>query len=93
MSNAKAAIHPPLINPWFIAITITLATFMELLDTPIANVALSYIGGGLSRSYDEVIWILRTYLVANAVVLPTSPGSAGSLEGKITISDASHCLR
>jgi MFS transporter, DHA2 family, multidrug resistance protein len=67
MSDTKAAI-----NPWFIAITVTLATFMELLDTSIANVALPYIAGGLGRSYDEVTWILTTYLVANAVVLPMS---------------------
>jgi MFS transporter, DHA2 family, multidrug resistance protein len=60
------------INPWLIAVTVTLATFMELLDTSIANVALPYIGGGLGRSYDEVTWILTTYLVANAVVLPMS---------------------
>jgi len=58
------------VNPWFIAITVTIAAFMELLDTSIANVALPYIGGGLGRSYDEVTWILTTYLVANAVVLP-----------------------
>jgi DHA2 family multidrug resistance protein len=58
------------INPWFIAVTVTIAAFMELLDTSIANVALPYIGGGLGRSYDEVTWILTTYLVANAVVLP-----------------------
>ncbi|HEY3739374.1 MAG TPA: DHA2 family efflux MFS transporter permease subunit [Bryobacteraceae bacterium] len=62
----------PVINPWLIAITVTLATFMELLDTSIANVSLPYIGGGLGRSYDEVTWILTTYLVANAVVLPMS---------------------
>lgn len=67
MSNGK-----PAINPWFIAVTVTLATFMELLDTSIANVALPYIGGGLGRSYDEVTWILTTYLVANAVILPMS---------------------
>jgi len=60
----------PAVNPWIIAFTVTLATFMELLDTSIANVALPYIGGGLGRSYDEVTWILTTYLVANAVVLP-----------------------
>jgi MFS family permease len=58
------------INTWFIAITVTIAAFMELLDTSIANVALPYIGGGLGRSYDEVTWILTAYLVANAVVLP-----------------------
>src|SRR6202163_4333048 len=62
----------PAINPWFIALAVTLATFMELLDTSIANVALPYIGGGLGRSYDEVTWILTTYLVANAVILPMS---------------------
>jgi DHA2 family multidrug resistance protein len=62
----------PVVNPWLIALTVTLATFMELLDTSIANVALPYIGGGLGRSYDEVTWILTTYLVANAVVLPMS---------------------
>jgi MFS transporter, DHA2 family, multidrug resistance protein len=58
------------VNPWFIAVTVTIAAFMELLDTSIANVALPYIGGGLGRSYDEVTWIPTTYLVANAVVLP-----------------------
>jgi MFS transporter, DHA2 family, multidrug resistance protein len=52
------------VNPWFIAGTVTIAAFMELLDTSIANVALPYIGGGLGRSYDEVTWILTTYLVA-----------------------------
>src|SRR6266446_6913206 len=62
----------PAVNPWLIAVTVTLATFMELLDTSIANVALPYIGGGLGRSYDEVTWILKTYLVANAVILPMS---------------------
>jgi DHA2 family multidrug resistance protein len=62
----------PIVNHWLVALTVTLATFMELLDTSIANVALPYIGGGLGRSYDEVTWILTTYLVANAVVLPMS---------------------
>ena len=62
----------PAVNPWVIALTVTLATFMELLDTSIANVSLPYIAGGLGRSYDEVTWILTTYLVANAVVLPMS---------------------
>ena len=60
------------VNPWVIALTVTLATFMELLDTSIANVSLPYLAGGLGRSYDEVTWILTTYLVANAVVLPLS---------------------
>src|SRR6202166_3466823 len=60
------------INPWFIAITVTLATFMELLDTAIANVALPHIAGGLAVSTDEATWVLTSYLVANAVVLPLS---------------------
>ena len=74
MSNAKQiqAAESRSVNPWLIAVTVTLATFMELLDTSIANVALPYIGGGLGRSYDEVTWILTTYLVANAVILPMS---------------------
>src|SRR5258707_7179221 len=67
MSNGMLAI-----NLRFIAVAVKLATFMELLDTSIANVALPYIGGGLGRSYDEVTWILTTYLVANAVILPMS---------------------
>ena len=62
----------PAINPWVVALTVTIATFMELLDTSIANVSLPYIAGGLGRSYDEVTWILTTYLVANAVILPMS---------------------
>jgi MFS transporter, DHA2 family, multidrug resistance protein len=74
-SKQKTATKPkarPIINPWVVALTVTLATFMELLDTSIANVSLPYIAGGLGRSYDEVTWILTTYLVANAVVLPMS---------------------
>src|SRR5262249_46518087 len=59
-------------NPWLVAITVTLATFMELLDTAIANVSLPHIAGGLATSYDESTWVLTSYLVANAVVLPLS---------------------
>jgi len=60
------------VNPWLIAITVTLATFMELLDTAIANVSLPHIAGGLATSYDETTWVLTSYLVANAIVLPLS---------------------
>ena len=60
------------VNPWAVAITVTLATFMELLDTSIANVSLPHIAGGLGASFDETTWVLTTYLVANAVVLPLS---------------------
>ncbi len=59
-------------NPWIIALTVTLATFMEVLDTSIANVALPHIAGSLGSSEDEATWVLTSYLVANAVILPAS---------------------
>ena len=62
----------PRANPWAIAITVTLATFMEALDSSIANVAMQHIAGTLSASQDEATWVLTSYLVANAVVLPMS---------------------
>jgi DHA2 family multidrug resistance protein len=64
--------RPRLFNPWLVAVTVTLATFMELLDTSIANVSLPHIAGGLSTGQDESTWVLSSYLVANAVVLPLS---------------------
>src|SRR5262250_3550164 len=67
-----AATDRQAINPWIIAVTVTLATFMELLDTAIANVALPHIAGGLAVSYDESTWVLTSYLVSNAVILPLS---------------------
>src|ERR1700744_1369285 len=60
------------VNPWIIAISVMLATFMEVLDTAIAAVALPYIAGSLSASNDEATWVLTSYLVANAVILPAS---------------------
>src|SRR4029450_13225510 len=62
----------PRFNPWLIAVTVTLATFMEVLDTAIANVSLPHIAGGLATSYAESTWGLTSYWVANAVVLPLS---------------------
>ena len=59
-------------NQWAIALTVTLATFMEVLDTSIANVALPHIAGGLSAGTDESTWVLTSYLVSNAVILPIS---------------------
>ncbi len=59
-------------NPWAVALTVTLATFMEVLDTSIANVALPHIAGNLSASQDESTWVLTSYLVSNAVILPIS---------------------
>src|SRR6185369_4777359 len=61
---------PPVINPWVIAVTVMLATFMEVLDTSVANVALPHIAGDLSASVDESTWVLTSYLVSNAIVLP-----------------------
>lgn len=62
----------PGVNPWVIAATVMLATFMEILDTSVANVALPHIAGSLSSSTDEATWVLTSYLVANAIVLPMS---------------------
>jgi DHA2 family multidrug resistance protein len=59
-------------NPWLIAVLVALATFMEVLDTTIANVALPYIAGGLGVSEDEASWVVTTYLVANAIILTAS---------------------
>jgi DHA2 family multidrug resistance protein len=59
-------------NPWLIAVVVSIATFMEVLDTTIANVALRHIGGSLAADQDEQTWILTSYLVSNAVVLPVS---------------------
>jgi DHA2 family multidrug resistance protein len=59
-------------NPWLIAVVVTLAAFMEVLDTTIVNVALPHIAGTLSVSYDEATWALTSYLVANSIVLPIS---------------------
>ncbi len=69
------------INPWVIAVTVTLATFMEVLDTSIANVALPHISGSLSAGADESTWVLTSYLVSNAIVLPLS-GWLSSLVGR-----------
>lgn len=59
-------------NPWAIALTVTLATFMEVLDTSIANVALPHIAGSLGASQEEATWVLTSYLVSSAIVLPIS---------------------
>src|ERR1700674_949333 len=60
------------VNPWLIAVSVMLATFMEVLDTAIASVALPYIAGSLSASNDEATWVLTSYLVANAIMIPAS---------------------
>ncbi len=70
--SAPAAPWRPRANPWAIALTVTLATFMEVLDSSIANVALPHIAGSLGASQDEATWVLTSYLVSNAVILPAS---------------------
>ncbi len=77
----NADVWRPAINPWIIAITVTLATFMEVLDTSIANVSLPHIAGSLSAGVDESTWILTSYLVSNAIVLPLS-GWLSSIMGR-----------
>ncbi len=62
----------PRFNPWVITLTVTLATFMEALDSSIANVALPHIAGSLGATYEEATWVLTSYLVSNAIVLPIS---------------------
>jgi MFS transporter, DHA2 family, multidrug resistance protein len=70
------------VNPWVIAILVALASFMEVLDTTIANVALPYIAGGMGVSEDEASWVVTTYLVANAIILTASSYLARKLGRK-----------
>ena len=70
-------------DPWLIAVVVSIATFMEVLDTSIANVALQHIAGGLAVSNDESTWVLTSYLVANAIVIPAS-GWLASVMGRKT---------
>src|ERR1700722_12590417 len=68
--DASQTVWRPAANPWLIAVTVSLAAFMEVLDTAIANVALPHIAGNLGASNDQSTWVLTSYLVANAIVLP-----------------------
>ena len=70
LTAAKPKPWRPKANPWVVAMTVTLATFMEVLDSSIANVSLPHIAGGLGATQDEATWVLTAYLVANAVILP-----------------------
>src|SRR5579872_4115004 len=60
------------INPWIVALAVVIPTFMEVLDTTIANVALRYIAGGLSAAVTDSEWVITSYLAANAIILPIS---------------------
>src|SRR5689334_10610443 len=62
----------PGVNPWLVALTVSMATFMEVLDTSIANVSLPHIAGNLGAGRDESTWVLTSYLVSNAIIIPIS---------------------
>ena len=72
----------PKYNPWLIAVVVALAAFMEVLDTSIANVALPYMAGNLGASNDQSTWVLTSYLVSNAIILPISGWLAGAFGRK-----------
>jgi MFS transporter, DHA2 family, multidrug resistance protein len=86
MSSAALTIDQdvwrPKYNPWLIAVVVALAAFMEVLDTSIANVALPYMAGNLGASNDQSTWVLTSYLVSNAIILPISGWLAGALGRK-----------
>jgi DHA2 family multidrug resistance protein len=86
MSSAALTIEQdvwrPKFNPWLIAVVVALAAFMEVLDTSIANVALPYMAGNLGASNDQSTWVLTSYLVSNAIILPISGWLAGALGRK-----------
>src|SRR6202012_2199342 len=78
-TNPPASASATAVNPWIIALLVALASFMEVLDTTIANVALPYIAGGMGVSEDEASWVVTTYLVANAIILTASSFLANRL--------------
>jgi MFS transporter, DHA2 family, multidrug resistance protein len=87
MSSAAAPVAGqdtwrPKFNPWLIAVVVAMAAFMEVLDTSIANVALPYMGGNLGASNDQSTWVLTSYLVSNAIILPISGWLAGAIGRK-----------
>ena len=76
---APAAVSRPAINPWIVAAVVVVPTFMEVLDTSIANVSLRYIAGGLSVSVNDSEWVITSYLAANATILPITGWLAAHL--------------
>ena len=80
-TDASDAAWRPRANPWLIAVVVTSAAFMEIIDTTIVNVSLPHIAGSVSASYDDATWALTSYLVANGIVLPIS-GFIGRLIGR-----------
>src|SRR5579864_9362447 len=82
IAPTTAAVWRPQFNPWLIAVVVAMAAFMEVLDTSIANVALPYMAGSLGASNDQSTWVLTSYLVSNAIVLPISGWLASALGRK-----------
>src|ERR1700761_9197673 len=72
MSVPSGTVARPPVNPWIVALAVVVPTFMEVLDTTIANVALRYIAGGLSSAVTDSEWVITSYLAANAIILPIS---------------------
>jgi DHA2 family multidrug resistance protein len=79
MSVQAGTTGRPAINPWIVALAVVVPTFMEVLDTTIANVALRYIAGGLSSAVTDSEWVVTSYLAANAIILPISGWLAANL--------------
>jgi MFS transporter, DHA2 family, multidrug resistance protein len=79
VSASAALARPRVFNPWLIALAVVVPTFMEVLDTTIANVALRYIAGGLSAAVTDSEWVITSYLAANAIILPISGWLAAHL--------------
>src|SRR5271169_6881882 len=71
-ASISVPVWRPRFNPWLIAAAVMLATVLEVLDTSVANVALPHIAGNLSATTDEATWVLTSYLVSNAVILPAT---------------------
>jgi DHA2 family multidrug resistance protein len=82
MSTESRTAAAPAVNPWLIAVLVALASFMEVLDTTVANVSLPYIAGSMGVSDDEATWVVTTYLVANAIILTASTFLAKTLGRK-----------
>src|ERR1700752_2773836 len=79
ISAPVATASPRIFNPWLVALAVVVPTFMEVLDSTLANVALRYIPGGLSAAVTDSEWVITSYLAANAVILPISGWLAADL--------------
>ena len=75
---SEQAVWRPRVNPWAIAATVSMAAFIEVLDTSVANVGLPYIAGDLGASYDDSTWVLTSYLAANAIIFPRTFASTSA---------------